>query len=131
MPRRSIGAPASFPMHRAELRQSEGSFAVCAQTTDTDRIYQSRQRPARIVLPYGAFVFSDHCFRNYSLDHRRSTPYFEGVHRAGKRQARPQHGSKFRRWSMKNRFIALGFVLLLAALGFALDLGITATLLRF
>jgi hypothetical protein len=32
---------------------------------------------------------------------------------------------------MKNRFIALGFVLLLAALGFALDLGITATLLRF
>ena len=32
---------------------------------------------------------------------------------------------------MKNHFIALGIVLLVAALGFALDIGITATLLRF
>jgi hypothetical protein len=31
---------------------------------------------------------------------------------------------------MKNHFITLGFILLLAALGFALDLGITAALLR-
>ena len=31
---------------------------------------------------------------------------------------------------MKNYFIALGFVLLVAALGFALDIGITATLLH-
>jgi hypothetical protein len=33
--------------------------------------------------------------------------------------------------TMKNRLIALGFVLLLAAFGFVLDIGITATLLRF
>jgi hypothetical protein len=33
--------------------------------------------------------------------------------------------------AMKNHFIALGIVLLVAALGFALDIGITATLLRF
>jgi hypothetical protein len=33
--------------------------------------------------------------------------------------------------AMKNHFIALGFVLLFAALGFALDVGITATLLHF
>jgi len=32
---------------------------------------------------------------------------------------------------MKNRLIALGFLLLFAALGFALDIGITATLLHF
>jgi hypothetical protein len=32
---------------------------------------------------------------------------------------------------MKNSLIALGFLLLLAALGFALDLGVTATLLHF
>jgi len=32
---------------------------------------------------------------------------------------------------MKNRFIALGLVLLFAVLGFALDIGITATLLHF
>ena len=32
---------------------------------------------------------------------------------------------------MKNHFIGLGVVLLLAAVGFALDLGITATLLHF
>ena len=31
---------------------------------------------------------------------------------------------------MKNHFIALGIVLLVAALGFALEVGITATLLR-
>jgi hypothetical protein len=31
---------------------------------------------------------------------------------------------------MKNHFIALGFVLLFAALGFGLELGITAVLLR-
>ena len=31
---------------------------------------------------------------------------------------------------MKKHFIALGIVLLVAALGFALDIGITATLLR-
>ena len=42
----------------------------------------------------------------------------------------PQHGSEFREMVMKNRFIALGFEVLLAALGFALELGITATLLR-
>jgi hypothetical protein len=33
--------------------------------------------------------------------------------------------------TMKNRLIALGFLLLFAALGFALDIGITATLLHF
>jgi len=32
---------------------------------------------------------------------------------------------------MKNHFIAFGFVLLIAALGFALDVGIKATLLHF
>ena len=32
---------------------------------------------------------------------------------------------------MKNHLIVLGFVLLFAALGFALDIGITATLLHF
>jgi hypothetical protein len=36
---------------------------------------------------------------------------------------RPQHGSEFREMVMKNRFIALGFEVLLAALGFALELG--------
>jgi hypothetical protein len=32
---------------------------------------------------------------------------------------------------MKNSLIALAFLLLFAALGFALDLGVTATLLHF
>jgi hypothetical protein len=32
--------------------------------------------------------------------------------------------------AMKKHFITLGIMLLVAALGFALDLGITATLLR-
>jgi hypothetical protein len=32
---------------------------------------------------------------------------------------------------MKNSLIAFGFMLLIAALGFALDLGVTATLLHF
>ena len=32
---------------------------------------------------------------------------------------------------MKHHLIVLGFVLLFAALGFALDIGITATLLHF
>jgi hypothetical protein len=32
---------------------------------------------------------------------------------------------------MKNSLIALGFLLLFGALGFALDLGVTATLLHF
>jgi hypothetical protein len=32
--------------------------------------------------------------------------------------------------AMKEHFIALGIVLLVAALGFALEVGITATLLR-
>jgi hypothetical protein len=49
----------------------------------------------------------------------------------------PTHGSEFRKMVMKNHlmvmknhFIALGFVLLFAALGFGLELGITAVLLR-
>jgi hypothetical protein len=32
---------------------------------------------------------------------------------------------------MKNSLIAFGFMLLIAALGFALDLGVTATLVHF
>ena len=42
-----------------------------------------------------------------------------------------QHGSEFREAAMKNRFIILGLMLLIGALGFALELGVTATLLHF
>ena len=41
---------------------------------------------------------------------------------------RAEHGSDFREMAMNNKlmFVALGYVLLLAALGFALDLSIAA-----
>jgi hypothetical protein len=41
----------------------------------------------------------------------------------------PEHGSDFREMAMNNKmiFVALGYVLLLAGLGFALDAGVAAT----
>jgi hypothetical protein len=51
----------------------------------------------------------------------------------GKRQRqRPEHGSDFREMAMNKKFmfVALGYLLLLAALGFALDASIVAMIVH-
>ena len=63
-----------------------------------------------------AIVFSDHRLRNYSLGTSQCKAYFRAE-------------SEMRKMAMKNHFIVLGCFLLLAMLGFALDVGITAMLL--